>query len=271
MILTLTHGAQSDVGRKRPHNEDCFCAEPALGLFVVCDGMGGGNAGEVASSLAVDTIRRHFEETARQPLHSADQNLDNRFSSTTNRLASAIRLANHLIYQSAGDRPGWNGMGTTVVAAALTGSLLSYAHVGDSRLYLVRNQTIQPLTIDHSWVAEQVRQGLLTEEEADRSPRRNIVTRALGTAVTVEATLGEVPLLPDDLLLLCSDGLTKSLPTATICDTLLDVEDAQTISHRLIDLANEAGGEDNITVIVLSVREQQALGLWHRLRKRLAT
>jgi protein phosphatase len=161
-------------------------------------------------------------------------------------------------------------MGTTVVAAALTDQVLSFAHVGDSRLYLVRNQTIQPLTVDHSWVAEQVRQGFLTEEEAERSPRRNVVTRALGVEPTVDVTLGELPLFPDDLLLLCSDGLTKDVQPSTILDTLLDAEDAPTLSRRLITLANEAGGDDNTTVIVLAVREQQGHGLIQRLRQRLA-
>ncbi len=270
MAFAIFHGAQSDVGRKRPHNEDRHCADPELGLFVVCDGMGGGNAGEVASALAVETIHRRFAEATQHPDLPLAGDLDDTVSPTTNRLASAIKLANHVIYKSAGDRPEWSGMGTTVVAAALTDHILSYAHVGDSRLYLVRNQTIQPLTLDHSWVAEQVRQGLLTEEEADRSPRRNIVTRALGAEATVDITLGELPLFPDDLLLLCSDGLTKGLPPSTILDTLLDTEDVQTLSSRLITLANEAGGEDNTTVIVLAVRERQDQGLWERLRQRLA-
>lgn len=270
MAITISHGAQSDVGRKRPHNEDRHCADPALGLFLVCDGMGGSNAGEVASALAIETIHRHFAEGAQQPERSVAGGLDGGVSLTTTRLASAIRLANHVIYTSARNRLEWSGMGTTVVAAALTNHMLSYAHVGDSRLYLVRKRTIRPLTMDHSWVAEQLRQGLLTEEEAERSPRRNIVTRALGAGATVDVTLGELPLVPDDLLLLCSDGLTKGLPASRILDTLLDADDAQTLSHRLVTLANEAGGEDNTTVIVLSIREQQDHGLWQRLRQRLA-
>jgi len=270
MAIAIFHGAESDVGRKRSHNEDRHCADPELGLFVVCDGMGGGNAGEVASALAVETIHRHFAEATQHPERSFAGGLDDRVSPTTNRLASAIKLANHVIYTSASNRLEWSGMGTTVVAAALTDHRLSYAHVGDSRLYLVRNQTIQPLTMDHSWIAEQLRQGLLTEEEAEQSPRRNIVTRALGAGATVDVTLGELPLSPDDLLLLCSDGLTKGLRPSRILDTLLDAEDAQTLSHRLITSANEAGGEDNTTVIVLAIREQQDYGLWQRLRQRLA-
>jgi len=232
--------------------------------------MGGGKAGEVASALAVETIHRHFAEATRHPDLPFVREVDDEFSPTTNRLASAIKLANDVIYKSAVDRPEWRGMGTTVVAAVLTDQILSFAHVGDSRLYLIRNQTIQPLTMDHSWVNEQVRQGLLTVKEAERSPHRNIVTRALGAEAAVDVALGELPLFADDLLLLCSDGLTKSVQPSTILDTLLDAEDAQTLSRRLISLANEAGGEDNTTVIVLTVRERQDRGLWQRLRQRLA-
>lgn len=270
MAFTIIHGAQSDVGRRRPHNEDHHCADPALGLFVVCDGMGGGNAGEIASALAVQAIQRHFAEATHHPNLPFITRRDDNYSPMTNRLADAIRSANEVIYNAAGDRPEWSGMGTTVVAAALADRTLSFAHVGDSRLYLVRNQTIQPLTVDHSWVAEQVRQGFLTEEEAERSPRRNVVTRALGVEPTVDITLGELPLFPDDLLLLCTDGLTKGVQPSAILDTLLDAEDAPTLSRRLITLANEAGGEDNTTVIVLAVREQQDHGLIQRLRQRLA-
>lgn len=270
MALAIHYGADSDAGRKRPHNEDRQCADPQLGLFVVCDGMGGGNAGEVASAVAVETIHRHMAEAAQHPELPIIGKPDEGFSPTTNRLAGAIRLANDVIHTSASTRPEWSGMGTTVVAAALAEHLLSFAHVGDSRLYLVRNRTLRPLTMDHSWVAEQVRRGFLTEEEAERSPRRHIVTRALGAEADVDITLGELPLFPLDRLLLCSDGLTKGVQPSAILDALLDTEDAQTLARRLIMLANEAGGEDNTTVIVLTVHEEHNHGLWQRLRQRLA-
>lgn len=270
MAYSILHGAQSDAGRTRPHNEDRHCADPELGLFVICDGMGGSNAGEVASALAVETIHRHFAEMRHNAGFLTEGGQESGVSPTTERLAHAIMLANEAVYRSARTRQHWSGMGTTVVAAALTGRMLSYAHVGDSRLYLVRNQTIQPLTMDHSWVSEQVCLGLLTEEEAEQSPHRNIVTRALGAEATVDVAVGELPLFAGDLLLLCSDGLTKELPPATILRTLLEVDDAQTLARRLIILANEAGGEDNTTVIILDMREQQSRGLWQRLRERLA-
>lgn len=270
MAFTILHGALSDVGRKRPHNEDRYRIDTDLGLFVVCDGMGGGNAGEIASRLAVETIHAHMTDAMDDPAHSFIGEQDETVSASTNRLAGAIKRANEAIYMSATDHPEWSGMGTTVVAALVNDQMLSFAHVGDSRLYLIRNRTIQPLTMDHSWVAEQVRQGWLTEEEAERSPRRNIVTRALGVEANVEVTVGEIPLLPNDLFLLCSDGLTKGVQASRILCTVTETDDIQAVSHRLITLANEAGGEDNTTVIVLAVREQRDHRLWQRLRQRLA-
>jgi serine/threonine protein phosphatase PrpC len=271
MALTILHGALSDVGRKRPHNEDRYCVDSELGLFVVCDGMGGGNAGEVASALAVDTIHRHCLEAAADPALPIIGEPDATVSATTNRLASAIRLANAVVHRSAMEHRERSGMGTTVVAALYDEPLLSFAHVGDSRLYLCRDRTIRPLTADHSWVAEQVRQGFLSEEEAERSPRRNIVTRALGAEATVDVSLGELPLFPGDVLLLCSDGLTKDVRPSRICGVLHEAENVEAAARRLIALANEAGGEDNTTVVVLAVREQHHAGLWERLRQRLIT
>lgn len=270
MAFAIHHGALSDVGRKRPHNEDRCLVDPDRGLFAVCDGMGGGNAGEIASTLAADTIRAHITEAAANPALDFIGTPDKTVSTCTNRLASAIRLANEKIYRAATDCSEWSGMGTTVVAVQVHDQRLSFAHVGDSRLYLIRDRTIQPLTMDHSWVAEQVRHGFLTEDEAERSPRRNIVTRAVGAEATVNVALGELPLFPNDWLLLCSDGLTRGVPASRILHHAIDTDDAQALSQRLVSMANEAGGEDNTTVIVLAVREPEDCGLWRRLRRRLA-
>jgi protein phosphatase len=194
---------------------------------------------------------------------------DETVSTRTNRLAGAIRLANERIHRAAMEQSAWSGMGTTVVAAQVSEGLLSFAHVGDSRLYLIRDRTIQPLTSDHSWVAEQIRQGLLTEDEADRSPRRNIVTRAVGVEAAVDVAAGEVPLFPYDVLLLCTDGLTRGVSTSRILHHVMDTDDAQAVSQRLVALANDAGGEDNTTVVVLAVQDADE-GLWLQLRRRLA-
>ena len=153
-------------------------ADPSLGLYVVCDGMGGGNAGEIASALAVEAIQGHLAEAARHAGLPLIGPCDATVSAPANRLASAIRTANEIVHRESWSKPHYAGMGTTVVAALLYEDVLAIAHVGDSRLYLVRNRTIQALTTDHSWVTDQIFKGLLTEEEAKRSPRRNIVTKS---------------------------------------------------------------------------------------------
>jgi protein phosphatase len=175
-------------------------------------------------------------------------------------LASAIRLANQAIRNAAKQTAEQEGMGTTVVSAALNGHVLSVAHVGDSRLYLIRGDTIQQLTADHSLVAEQVRRGLLTEEEAERSPQKNIITRALGVDDTVDVALAEVPLIREDRVLLCSDGLTRGVKPAEILEVIRREEEPQDASERLVELANAAGGLDNTTVILITVHHAASLG-----------
>jgi PPM family protein phosphatase len=268
MPIEILHSAKSDVGLRRHHNEDRFCANHDLGLYVVCDGMGGENAGEVASTLAVDTIQAYMADAAR---HSELQFIgpyDGTVSHMTNRLASAIRLANQTIHQESWVRPSYAGMGTTVVAAYLSSEALSIAHVGDSRLYLVRGDTIHALTVDHSWVAEQVLKGLLTEEEAEYSPRKNIVTRALGVESTVEVELGEVAVMSGDVLLLCTDGLTRGVRAPEILQALRDEGNVESMANRLVELANEAGGDDNTTVLVVTIQQDDHPGLWEQFRKR---
>jgi serine/threonine protein phosphatase PrpC len=269
--MDMTYGAKSDVGRKRSHNEDRFCADPHLGLYVVCDGMGGHKAGEVASRLAVEVIEKHVRDAHENPALPLIGYDDPAFSQQTNRLASAIRLANHIIYCEAQTQSHYAGMGTTVVSAVLSGQVLSIAHVGDSRMYLIRGDTIQPLTADHSLVAEQVREGLLTGEEAERSPRKNVVTRALGVEVTVDVELCEVPVMSGDILMLCSDGLTRGVKAEDILHAVRSEEDSQAVSERLVQMANAAGGEDNTTVVVVSVPESARTGVWGRIRNRIIT
>ena len=243
-------------------------ADPQLGLYVICDGMGGNNAGEIAGALAVRTIHAYLAEAARDadlPLFSS---CNAAMSTQANRLASAIRAANHAIHRESWSRPDYAGMGTTVVAALVHEDVLAIAHVGDSRLYLVRNGTIQSLTTDHSWVAEQVLKGFITEEEAERSPSRNIVTRALGVESGVDVELAEVSVKSGDRLLLCSDGLTRAVHSKDILHILSGSEDLATMSDRLIAMANEAGGDDNTTVVIVALEDELQAGLWERLKKR---
>src|SRR6266849_1985184 len=258
--MDIAVGAKTDIGLKRSHNEDELCIDPDLRLYLVCDGMGGRNAGEVASRLAVETIQRHMREARLNENLPMIGAADRQFSTQTNRLASAIRLANQAIRNAAKQTAEQEGMGTTVVSAALNGQVLSVAHVGDSRLYLIRGDTIQQLTADHSLVAEQVRRGLLTEEEAERSPQKNIITRALGVDDTVDVALAEVPLIREDRVLLCSDGLTRGVKSAELLEVIRREEEPQDASERLVELANAAGGLDNTTVILITVHHAASLG-----------
>lgn len=266
--LHVTHGAASDVGLTRHHNEDRFHADPSTRLFIVCDGMGGHRAGEVASSRAIEIIPRHLAEAAAHPSLPLIGVSRPEFSTATNRLASAVRLANHTVHQEAARYADYTGMGTTVVAAWLVGRILSIAHVGDSRLYLIRGDTVQPLTADHSLVHEQVRCGLLAAEEAARVSHKHVLTRAVGVHPVVDVELGELPVLNGDILLLCSDGLTAGVSSDTIMGVIRESSDPRTISARLIALANAAGGTDNTTVIVVMLAQHKP-GMWNRLYAQL--
>ncbi|HJT18879.1 MAG TPA: Stp1/IreP family PP2C-type Ser/Thr phosphatase [Nitrospira sp.] len=262
MVAPVLHSGKSDVGLKRSHNEDRFLADPELGLYVVCDGMGGGNAGEVASMMAIETIYAHLLAGAQESASLSDRDVN--VSPTTHRLADAVRAANLAIHRASWTHPAYAGMGTTVVAVLLMDGLLSIAHVGDSRLYLVRHAHIQALTADHSWVAEQVQRGLLTEQEAERSPKRNIVTRALGVEPHVEVEIGEIPVRRGDRFLLCSDGLTRGVPVQDIHRAIEESSDPNAMTDRLLAMANQAGGEDNTTVLLLVVQKEPSHRFWHR-------
>jgi len=264
--MGMAYGAKSDIGLKRTHNEDRFCIDPSLGLYVVCDGMGGHKAGEVASGLAVEVIQQHLLEGTQNSHAPIIGRYDAVFLPQTNRLASAIRLANQRIHGEAQHRADYARMGTTVVSALISGQVLSFAHVGDSRLYLIRGETLHPLTTDHSLVMEQVRGGLLTEEEAERSAQRHIVTRALGIEGNVDVELGELPIMNGDVLLLCSDGLTRGVRPVEILRAIHDHSDLQAASEQLIALANAAGGEDNTTVILLAPQHLSRPCVWRRIR-----
>jgi len=243
-------------------------ADPLLGLYAVCDGMGGGNAGEIASALAVKTIQGHLTEAARNADLPLIGPCDATVSAPANRLASALRAANDAVHRESWSRPDYVGMGTTVVAALFHEDVLAIAHVGDSRLYLIRNGTIQALTTDHSWVAEQILKGMITEDEAKRSPRRNILTKALGVGSSVDVELTEIPVMNGDTLLLCSDGLTRDVHPNDILHILSGSEDLTSMSDRLIAMANDAGGDDNTTVVVVALRDELQPGLWERLKQR---
>ena len=246
-------GARSDVGRVRNNNEDSFRVVAALNLFVLSDGMGGEAGGEVASALAVESVAAHILEAANNVSAPSFGARQPDLTEKSNRLASAVRLANRKIHKASRDDPAHRGMGATVLAAWLDGQRLSLVHVGDSRAYLLRSGALEQLTSDHSLVAEQVRRGILTPQQADSSTMQSVLIRALGAHEDVDVDADEHILLDGDALLLCSDGLTRMVTDPEIASTLLTHSDAQAAADRLVELSNEYGGEDNVTVVVLRI------------------
>lgn len=226
--------ALTDVGRVRSHNEDAVLAQPPL--FVVADGLGGHEAGEVASSIAVETLRDH---APRRPDAKA--------------LARAVKAANREVIRSAREGLGKHGMGTTLTAAIVEGTRIAIAHVGDSRAYLLHDGALARVSDDHSMVADMIRRGQLTEAEARYHPNRSVITRALGTDVNMLADTYELDASPGDRLLLCSDGLTGMLEDAMIAEVLADERSPEAAGKALIDAANNAGGHDNISVVIVDI------------------
>jgi len=248
--LQIAFGVRSDVGLVRTNNEDHFAVDPDLNLFVLCDGMGGQAAGEVASRMGAEMILEHYREGSQNLRAGLEGPYREEFSAQTNRLLSAIRISNKAIYEAANGSSATTGMGSTVVAVQISGNVMSVAHVGDSRVYLCRNGELRQLTEDHSLVHEQVRQGLISAEEAERSELANVILRALGAEPTVLADLDELWVGAKDQILLCSDGLTRMVPDAEIAKVLAADQTPQEAADRLVEMANERGGEDNTTVIV---------------------
>jgi serine/threonine protein phosphatase PrpC len=265
----MEFGARSDPGRVRENNEDSFRLAPEINLFVLSDGMGGLEAGEIASKLAVETVVEHCEQAEADPSLAVFGKHIEGVSDACNRMASAVRLANTAIYENARNRGGKAAMGATIVVLRVFEDRVCIAHVGDSRAYLLRAGQFDQLTEDHSFVADQVRRGVLTPEEASRSRMHNVLTRALGIDPTVDVDVTEELLMDGDIFLVCSDGLFRELSNAQITGILGETDDPQRAASRLVDLANQAGGGDNITVIVLrnspkSSRPFAKIGRWFK-------
>jgi protein phosphatase len=246
----------TDVGRVRTNNEDSFRILESLHLFVISDGMGGEAHGEVASSLAVETIVNYCTEAKDDSGITLSEAPGDHWAEKTKRLQSAVHLANSRIYESAQKNPEQRGMGATLTAAWFDNGRLSIAHVGDSRAYLLRGGTLQQLTNDHSLVAEQVRRGIITPQEAEASEMQSVLLRALGAHSEVEVDVDEVGIYPRDVLLLCSDGLTRMVTEPEIAGSLQAETNPTSAARKLIELANERGGIDNVTVIVARFQEE---------------
>jgi len=260
MGLVLEYAGKSDPGCVRANNEDNFGYDARYGVFVVCDGMGGAAAGEVASKLAVDTVLQYFREAALRRSSAARERSVGNVSQGTEALVSAIQLANSKMFENAEIHLDQSGMGSTIVVALIEGNRISIGHVGDSRIYRIRKGIIQPLTVDHSFVMEQVRLGVITMEEAEHSAMQHVIMRALGSDPVVKPDLDDLSGLADDILLLATDGLTKCLAED---DILKIIEEAYTLEQAcegLILEAKERGGSDNITCLLVRMAKRP----WYR-------
>jgi len=253
--MRLQVGARTDTGRVRSLNEDVYLLRPEQGLFLVCDGMGGCPAGEVASEMAARSI---LESVNRQDGRTASPRpgIDDGYLSYSRRLRSAVERSNQYIFESAQVEPDRAGMGTTVVGAWIHGPLVSVAHVGDSRAYLWHRERLECLTEDHSFRGD--------------ASHTNVLVRALGREPTVGVDLRELAVQPGDYMLLCSDGLTNTVTEATVCGAISRLRDPQRICDYLVDEANQNGGPDNITVIVVYMVGSVWHSLWSHWSRRLS-
>lgn len=237
----LTVGSMTDVGRVREINQDCLTADPARGLFIVADGMGGHLAGEKASMCAVETIGAHLSSDA----------IDQAGDDLLRVIQEAIQAANRLIVQSSLQDASMRGMGTTATVAITCTDAVYLGHIGDSRAYLLTPEAIEQITEDHSVVAQLLRARAITPQEAQRHPYRNVITKCLGMQMEVEADTRLVSWNPGDRLLLCSDGLSGLVSDEEMLKLANESPDPQAACQQMIALANERGGYDNITVILL--------------------
>ena len=237
--------AKTDIGLKRVCNEDSYAAGELPGSVawaVVCDGMGGATGGNIASSTAVKLISERISSGYHKGMTS---------NSIRNILISAITAANFSVFDISRENPELTGMGTTVVAAILVDGVACIAHAGDSRAYILSKSSLRQLTKDHSFVQEMVDNGSLTEDEAKIDPRKNIITRALGVDEDIRIDFCEEFLDEDDVLLICTDGLTNYVTESEICD-ITSESNYYEYAEKLVNRANSNGGGDNITVVTLS-------------------
>jgi protein phosphatase len=255
-VIELRVSGLTDVGRARKHNEDCYEIDRDRLLFVVADGMGGHSHGEVASRIAVDTIRDFIQRDAEPAAEGGIT--DGPLREHSLRLRRAVRLAHDQVLDAIHQDGSLQGMGTTVVGILVRERTAALAHVGDSRAYRVRHGELRQLTQDHTWVHEQVKAGYLSEEQARHHPLKNVVTRALGSDKEVLVDLQELEVEPGDLYLICSDGLTTMLDDTEILRIVLSGGSLDETCSRLISEANARGGLDNVTVILIAIDEKKA-------------
>jgi serine/threonine protein phosphatase PrpC len=249
--LLIASSAITNVGLKRGSNEDCYSTEDSLGLYVVADGMGGHQAGEVASRIAVELIKKSFRRWIEQGAYEDELfgYPDDSVTIQGNYLLSSIRLANRVVYEMALEHEQYQGMGTTVATLLISPSRIITANVGDSRIYMVRDGHIERLSKDHTIVAEQVEMGVMTEEEASSAPLKHVLTRNLGSAENVEPEIFEIEPSNDDRLILCSDGLTDLVSDREILEMTQNVEDPENLCNQFVEKVLRRGAHDNTTVV----------------------
>ena len=244
--MILQSAARSDVGRRRRANEDCFAIAAEQGFFLVADGMGGHAAGQLASSLAAEAAVK------------ALQILDGSEATLTEKLRCSVAAANREIHAAVQAKPELSGMGTTLVSLLAVEGRVALAHVGDSRAYLIRGGRIRQLTDDHSIVGELVRSCQITQSDARAHPHRHVLTRALGVRRDVAPDLAELSSHPGDVFILCSDGLTGLVHDEEIAQAVSANSDLDAVCENLVNLANQRGGEDNITVVIVRYEKEAA-------------
>ncbi len=249
--LLWESAARTDVGRVRDHNEDVFLMRPDLGLFMVCDGMGGYSAGEVAASIAAETTQEFFESCRRDPQGTWPFKAEDALGEEGSRLTVALKLANQRIRLAAQGDPRKHNMGTTAVAAFLEKDRTYIAHAGDSRAYMFRDGQLKAITADHSLLGEFIRNQHPTPEEIQAFPYKNVINRALGPANDVKIDSRPIEMKTGDVLLLCCDGLHGMIGDDTIAQVLWTYPYLEDASRALVDTANAAGGTDNITVVLV--------------------
>ena len=248
----ITSFGVTDIGRRRQLNEDAMLIDDKAGLYVVADGMGGHNAGEVASQLAVETVSNFVGRSGHDEEITWPYGVDPAISINANRLRTSIMLANKRVWKEADNREDYTGMGTTIVGGLAEEESLILCGAGDSRAYRFRGETLDQITVDDSWVQVALSEGLLQADEAENHPMKNIITKAVGAKQNIELTVQEETLQDGDIYLLCTDGLHGMLNHAGIVGILTDERDnLEAVVQGLVAAANENGGKDNITAVAL--------------------
>lgn len=253
MALNLTTVGATNVGMKRAHNEDNLLLLPEEHLFVVADGMGGHSSGEIASQIAVEAIQNFFKATRQDAEITWPYRMDKNRPYEENRLIMAVKLANLRIHEASQRESRYRGMGTTVAGLNFVDGHVLIAHVGDSRVYLIRSNQILQITEDHSLLNDYIKAKKLSQEEIENFPHKNVIVRALGMKETVLVDLSRHVIQPGDLFLACSDGLSGMVTDPEMLDIVLDTPALEEVPKQLIDSANKAGGIDNITVVIAKV------------------